>query len=81
MCYETEGNVSTYKITAHFSDDEDSDEIYRILSLDNRSEDAEKAYQDYMKIINTEMQKNMAKHLAESGGDLEQLNDLLKRKG
>ncbi len=80
-CYETDGNVSTYKITAHFSDDEQSDAYSRILSLDNQPEDTQKAYDDYMKIISSEMQKNMAKNLAVAGGDLEKLNDLLKRKG
>ena len=80
-CYETDAVVSAYKITAHFSEDENSDAYSRILALDNRPDDTEKAYEDYMKIIVSEMQKNMAKNLAETGENLEKLNDLLKRKG
>ncbi len=79
-CYETDGIINTYKVTAHFAEDEQSDAYMRILSLDNMPEDAEKAFSDYMKIISVEMQKNLAKNLMESGGDIEKLNELLKRK-
>ena len=80
QCYEQDGIIGTYKITAHFHDDEESDTIARILALDNRPDDLDKAYGDYMKIISDEMQKNMVKGLIGSDGDLEKLNELLKRK-
>lgn len=80
QCYEQDGTVGTFKITAHFQGDDESDTVARILALDNRSEDADKAFGDYMRIINTEMQKNMAKNLMGTDGDLEKLNELLKRK-
>ena len=51
QCYEQDGTIGTYKITAHFHDDEESDTIARILALDNRPDDLDKAYGDYMKII------------------------------
>ena len=79
-CYETDGAMNAYKITAHFRDDDESNACARILALDNRPDNAEKAYDDYMKIISREMQKNMAKDLMGTAGDLEKLNDLLKRK-
>lgn len=79
QCYETDGIINTYKLTAHFSEDEESESYMRILSLDNMPEDAEKAYSDYMKIITVEMQKNMARNLVETGADLNKLNELLKR--
>ncbi|MBQ7900952.1 MAG: DNA primase [Clostridia bacterium] len=80
-CYETEGAVSAYKITAHFDGEEESSECARILSLDNRTDDADKAYADYIKVITAEMQKNKAKNLVEAAsGNLEQLNELLKNR-
>ncbi len=79
--YATDGTVSAFKISAHFKDEDDSTQCARILSLDNRTDNAEKAYADYIKIISAEMQRQLAKNLAESGtADLEQLNRLLKKK-
>ena len=79
--YAAEGSVSAFKITAHFDDEDESTQCARILSLDNRTDNAEKAYADYIKIITAEMQKQLAKNLAESAiGDLEKLNELLKKK-
>lgn len=79
--YAADGSVSAFKISAHFEDEDDSSLCARILSLDNRTDNAEKAYADYIKIISVEMQRKLAKNLAVSGTtDLEQLNRLLKKK-
>ena len=79
--YAADGGVSAFKISAHFEDEDDSTQCARILSLDNRTDNAEKAYADYIKIISVEMQRQLAKNLAESGNaDLDMLNRVLKKK-
>ena len=79
-CYEESGSVSPGQITAHFDSENENPEAARILSLDNMSEDSLKAYEDYIKIIKTEMKKQSIQRLINSSEneDLSQINSLLK---
>ena len=54
--------------------------LSRILSLDDFGDNTEKAYEDYMKIISSEIKKNEIKALMNSEEDLNKLNEMLKNK-
>ena len=79
-CYEDTGAVTPAQITAHFDSGEDNTHVARILSLDNMSDDSLKAYEDYVRIIKTEMKKRSIQRLVNSTQeeDLSAINDLLK---
>lgn len=80
QCYEETGAVTPGQITAHFESGEDNSHAARILSLDNMSDDTLKAYEDYIKIIKSEMKKQSIMRLMNSSEkeDLSKINDLLK---
>ena len=79
QCYDESGGVSPGQITAHFESGEDNSHAARILSLDNMSDDSAKAYEDYVKIIKSEIKKqSIQKLVSSSDTDLSRLNDLLK---
>ena len=52
LCYERDGELNVHKALASFAGNGEN-EIAGILSLDNKSDNAEKAYCDYIKVINT----------------------------
>lgn len=79
--YEESGHVVASRLTSHFADNEtDLALLSRILSLDDFGDNTEKAYEDYMKIISSEIKKNEIKALMNSGDDLDKLNEMLKNK-
>ncbi len=79
--YEESGHVVAARLTSHFADSEsDLALLSRILSLDDFGDNTEKAYEDYMKIISSEIKKNEIKALMNSEGDLDKLNEMLKNK-
>lgn len=82
-CYEESGSVSHAHITAHFSGEDESSSVARILSLDNMSENADAAFKDYIKIIKSEIKKRSALQLINSIDDenLSELSNLLKNQG
>ncbi len=61
-----------------FKTDEEINEVSLILSLDNKTDDPDKAFSDYVKIINDRMSKKKIMSLLENGGDLEKLNKVIK---
>ena len=71
------------QITAHFDSEEDNPRAARILSLDNMSDDSAKAYEDYIKIIKSEIKKQRIHRLINSSetDDLSRINNLLKNEG
>ncbi len=79
--YEESGHVVAARLTSHFADNEsDLALLSRILSLDDFGDNTEKAYEDYMKIISSEIKKNEIKALINSEEDLNKLNEMLKNK-
>ncbi|MBQ8526424.1 MAG: DNA primase [Clostridia bacterium] len=83
VCYEEAGSVTPAQITAHFDSEEDNPRAARILSLDNMSDDSAKAYEDYIKIIKSEIKKQSIHRLINSSetDDLSRINNLLKNEG
>ena len=54
-------------------------EISLILSLDNKADDPNKAFCDYVKIINDRLNKRRIMSLLKGGGEnLEKLNKIIK---
>lgn len=79
LSYEESGQVTPAQITAHFESPEDSNMAARILSIDNMAENADKAYEDYMRTIKAEIKKQSIHKLVQtSDTDITQINDLLK---
>ena len=79
LCYERAGEVNVHKTLASFAGNGEN-EIAGILSLDNKSENAEKAYCDYIKVINTLTRKIKASEFIKEGADAKKINELLKNK-
>lgn len=81
-CYETTQSPAPSRLTAHYAEDDDSSaQLARILSIDADSDDNERAYADYMRVITSEMKKKSILALINSGnGDLNELNRMLKNK-
>lgn len=79
LCYERAGEVNVHKTLASFAGNGEN-EIAGILSLDNKSENAEKAYCDYTKVINTLTRKIKASEFIKEGADAKKINELLKNK-
>lgn len=78
--YESGGTIDAPTLLEAFDSDEEVKELTFILSLDNQTDDSEKAFRDYIKIINERInRRNILKML--SGHDSEsisKLNDKIK---
>ena len=64
----------------YFQTEEEISEVSRILSLDNKTDDSDRAFHDYIKIINERMNRqNIMKLLGnKTPGNLERLNKIIK---
>ena len=78
--YAEDSTIDLPSVIEAFENEEDIREITLILSLDNQTEDSEKAFRDYIKIINDRMNRNnilkmLGGHNSES---IAKLNDEIK---
>ena len=78
--YDIDKTIDAGSVVGYFSTDEEISEVSLILSLDNRADDPDKAFKDYIKIINDRMnKKNILSLLGSKNPDnLEKLNKIIK---
>ena len=80
--YDIDKNIDPGAVVGFFTAEDDINEVSKILSLDNRTDDGEKAFRDYLHVIRDRMNKNkILKLLNTSGSDnIEKINDIIKKK-
>ncbi len=76
--YETENEVNTQKLLAHFIETDKHSKVAGIISLDNKTDNPERAYLDYVKVINNLKRKIKISECIKDGADAQKLNSLLK---
>jgi len=75
--YDIDKAIDPTQVIDFFTEEEEIKEISLILSLDNRTEDSDKAFDDYLKVINERM--NRKKIMTKlNGGDLNNLEEINK---
>lgn len=77
--YDIDKAIEAGEIIGCFETEEEINEVSLILSLDNREDDPDKAFQDYLKIISGRMnKKRILGMLGSSSENLEKLNKMIK---
>lgn len=78
--YDIGKNIDTSHILEFFTEEDEIKEVSLILSLDNKSDDDMKAFDDYYKVITDKMnRKNILSHLGADNPDkIEILNKIMK---
>ena len=78
--YEIDKTIEASQVLDFFSEEEEIREVSLILSLDNRADDLDKAFDDYFKVINQSMsRKRILEQLNGSGSaDVNELNKIIK---
>lgn len=78
--YDIDKSIDAGAIMSCFSTDEEINEVSLILSLDNKTDDPDKAFNDYLRIINDGMnKKNILNLLGNKNPDsIEKLNKIIK---
>ena len=78
--YDIDKAIDPGSVIGYFSTDEEISEVSLILSLDNRTDDPDKAFNDYLRIINERMnKKNILSLLGDKNSDnIERLNQIIK---
>jgi len=78
--YEIDKNIEPSQVLDFFTDDEEIKEVSLILSLDNRTEDSDKAFEDYLKVINERMnRKKILNQLNSTDSDkINEINKIIK---
>ncbi len=78
--YDIDKNIEPSHIIDLFTEEEDIKEVSLILSLDNKSDDDTKAFEDYLKVITERMnRKNILNQLGGDNPDkIEVLNKIIK---
>jgi len=80
--YDIDKSIDPSEVMAYFTTDDEINEISLILSLDNKADDPDKAFNDYLRNINDRMNKKNILSLLGSKNpeDLEKLNKIIKNK-
>lgn len=78
--YDIDKSIEVSEVMGYFQTEEEISEVSRILSLDNKTDDPDRAFHDYVKIINERMNRqNIMKLLGDkTPGNLERLNKIIK---
>ena len=78
--YEIDKAIDPTQVIDFFTEESEIREVSRILSLDNKADDADKAFDDYLKVINERMnRKNILSQLNGDNPDkIEKLNKFIK---
>ena len=78
--YDIDKNIDASAVMGYFTTDEEINEVSLILSLDNKTDDPDKAFNDYIRIINDRMnKKNILSLLGNKNPDnIEKLNKIIK---
>lgn len=77
--YASDGEVNPNKLLAHFSGEDAHSYVAGIISLDNKCDNPERAFTDYVKVINNLKRKIKITECIKDGGDLNTINSLLKQ--
>ncbi len=80
--YDIDKTIETSQVINFFTEEEEIKEVSKILSIDNRTEDANKAFDDYIRVINDRMnKKNILMRLNSQDKDkIEKINKIIKNK-
>ena len=78
--YDIDKNIEPLQVIDFFTDENEIKEVSLILSLDNMTDDADKAFDDYLKVITDRMnRKNILNQLNGNNPDkIEKLNKIIK---
>lgn len=80
--YDIDKPIDPGEVMAYFTMDDEINEVSLILSLDNKADDPDKAFNDYIKNINDRINKKNILSLlgSKNPADIEKLNKIIKNK-
>ena len=78
--YEVDKAIEPSQVLDFFTEEDEIKEVSLILSLDNRAEDTDKAFDDYLKVITERMnRKNIMDRLNSRNDDtINEINKIIK---